>query len=129
MSFTGNSSFFRNFAVQGGAIFNYGSKLTFKALLTMDTIQEIVAHGGALYLAFNSPFHLTQLRVGRTIMQIWEEQLLFLMLTPSFTAPRFPHIYQKKIASFNFLTRIFLVSNFSSRTTLLKLQEVCYVEA
>ena len=55
-----------------------------------------------------------------------------LMLTLSFTALRLHHIDQEKNASSNSLARIcpmVLMFNLSSRTTLLMLQEVCYMVA
>ena len=81
-----------------------------------------------------SQFYPAQLCAGRTTMQHLVEPSMPLMLIPSYTALRSHHIllhmYQEKIVSFNFLARIYpmaLMSNLLSRTTLLMMQEVCYM--
>ena len=78
-----------------------------------------------------SPFCLTQPCCGKIIMQNLEEpSMSVISLTPSFTALKPTYVQERKNASFNSLARICpMVSMFNlfSRTTLLMMQEVCYM--
>ena len=99
-------------------VFNAGIYLVNNGEKESDTL------GGGMFIEARSPFYLTQLCIGRTIMQHGEELYMLKILVPVI------HMYQKKIASFNSLARIcpvVLMSNLFSRTTLLMMQEMCYM--
>ena len=77
-----------------------------------------------------SPFYQTQPCIGRTIMPRLEElSMLMIALTHSSTALRLRNVHRMN-ASSNSMTTIcpvVLIPNLFSRTTLLMLQEVCYM--
>ena len=137
LSFNGASNFIGNSAVYGGAIrIDVTSTLILNGTVNFTsnghnrgTVNGDATYGGGLYMA-----QKTALSILPNTTVYWEKNHASyggaIFVRDAIPLSYCIHIYQKKIAFFNFLGRIcpvVLMPNLFSITTLLMLQEVCYM--